>query len=73
MKAIAGDVMRLVNCYHYSCSMDGRASVVKLAKQVLSSRSFSIFLDECISIEVVDVMLCEYQLGLSGVQNEDNL
>jgi hypothetical protein len=73
MKAIDCRMEKLVECYQKSTEDSERADVMKLAKEVLNHRCYSMFLDICIHYEYQNVALCEVTLGLSGVQNEDNL
>jgi hypothetical protein len=50
-----------------------KKEVNELARNVLDQRNWLVFIDKCISFENIELKVIENQLGLSGVQNEDNL
>lgn len=73
MKKSNYNVVKLFECYQRLAIDYHRNDVISLARSVLSNDNFSLFLSMCIEFENQNIALLEASLGLSGVQNEDNL
>jgi hypothetical protein len=73
MKAQSKNLTNLLNSYVNAIGYEAKSQVNNLAKEVLSQSDFMVYIDKCIFYNSVDFELLEAELGLSGVQNKDNL
>lgn len=73
MKAQSKNLTNLINSYVHAFGFEEECKVNNLAKEVLSQSEYMKYIDQCLFYNSVDLELLEASLGLSGVQNEDNL
>lgn len=73
MKKVNNTIQSLANSYVNAIGYVEKSKVNNLAKDVLNQNDWLKYIDKCILYERVELELLETELGLSGVQNEDNL
>jgi hypothetical protein len=73
MKKTDWNIEKLFECYQRMAIDYHRSDVISLARSILNDDSFLLFVEKCIEFENMNITLLEASLGLSGVQNKDNL